>query len=47
MKKIEKRRHAILDRVTLLQKGIKTPNLKHFMWTQMKQNYDKHIVNFL
>jgi len=38
-----KRRHAILDRVTLLKKGIKIPNPKHFMWTLMKQNYDKHI----
>jgi len=47
VKKIEKRRHAILDIVTLLEKGIKTPNLKHFMWTQMKQNYDKHTVNSL
>jgi hypothetical protein len=40
---VAKRRCAILDRATLLEKGIKIPDLKHFMWTQMKQNYDKHI----
>jgi hypothetical protein len=43
MEAIAKRRRAILDRATLLEKGIKIPNLKQFMWTQMKQNYDKHV----
>jgi hypothetical protein len=38
----EKKR-AVLDRATLLEKGIKILNLDHFMWTQTKQNYDKHI----
>ncbi len=42
-KMVVKRRCAILDRATLLEKGIKIPNPKCFMWTQMKQNYDKHI----
>jgi len=38
-----KRRCAIMDKATLLDKGIKIPNPKRFMWTLMKQNYDKHI----
>jgi hypothetical protein len=40
---VMKRRCAILDRATLLEKGIKILNPKHFMRTQMKQNYDKHV----
>jgi hypothetical protein len=40
---IVKRRHAIRDKATLLEKGIEIPNPKHFMWTQMKHNYEKHI----
>jgi hypothetical protein len=40
---IMKRRCAILDKTTLLEKGIKILNPKCFMWTQMKQNYDKHV----
>jgi hypothetical protein len=40
---IVKRRCTILDKATLLKKGIKLPNPECFMWTQMKQNYDKHI----
>jgi hypothetical protein len=27
------RRHAILDKATFLEKGIKIPNLERFMWT--------------
>ncbi len=42
-KVVAKRRHAILDKATLLEKGIKIPNPEHFMWTQTKQNYDEHI----
>jgi hypothetical protein len=38
-----KRRHVILYIITLLEKGIKIPNLEQFMRTQMKQNYDKHV----
>jgi hypothetical protein len=30
---VAKRRRAILDRVTLLEKGIKILDLEHFMWT--------------
>jgi hypothetical protein len=30
---VVKRRCAILDRATLLEKGIKIPNPKRFMWT--------------
>jgi hypothetical protein len=40
---IMKRRYTILDIATLMEKGIKIPNLQCFMWTQIKQNYDKHI----
>ncbi len=40
---VMKRRCTILDKATLLEKGIKILDLKHFMWTQMKQNYDKHV----
>jgi hypothetical protein len=40
---VAKRRHAILDRATLLEKGIKISDLEQFMWTQTKQNYDKHV----
>jgi hypothetical protein len=32
-KVVAKRRHTILDKVTLLEKGIKIPNLQRFMWT--------------
>ncbi len=40
---VANRRCAILDRITPLEKGIKILDLEHFMWTQAKQNYDKHI----
>jgi len=40
---VAKRRFVILDKITLLEKGIKIPNLERFMWTQTKQNYDKHV----
>jgi hypothetical protein len=40
---VAKRRCMILDRITFLKKGIKTPDPKQFMWTQMKQNYDRHV----
>jgi Mn-dependent DtxR family transcriptional regulator len=43
MEVIAKRRCTILDIVTLLEKGIKIPDLERFMWTQTKQNYDKHV----
>jgi hypothetical protein len=38
-----KRKLAILDEVTLLEKSIKIPNPHQFMCTQTKQNYDKHV----
>jgi hypothetical protein len=38
-----KRRRAILNIFTPLEKGIKIPYLEQFMWTQMKQNYDRHV----
>ncbi len=38
---ITKRKCAILDKITLMEKGI--PNPERFMWTQTKQNYDKHV----
>jgi len=40
---VAKRRCLVLDKVTLLEKGIKIPNLEQFMWTQTKHNYDKHV----
>ncbi len=40
---ISKRRRKILDKITLLEKGIKILNLERFMWTQTKYNYDKHV----
>jgi hypothetical protein len=40
---VMKRRCTILNRATLLEKGIKILDPKRFMWTQMKQNYDKHV----
>ncbi len=40
---VVKRRCIILDRTTLLEKGINILNPKCFMWTQTKQNNDKHI----
>ncbi len=42
-KAIAKRRHVILNRTTLLKKGIKILNPKWFMWTQTKQNIDRHV----
>jgi hypothetical protein len=33
---------TILDKATLLEKGIVIPNHERFMWTQTKQNYEKH-----
>jgi len=40
---IVKRRHTTSDKATLLEKGIEIPNPKHFMWTETKHNYEKHI----
>jgi hypothetical protein len=40
---VAKGRLVILDKTTLLEKGIKIPNPEQFMWTQMKQNNDKHV----
>jgi hypothetical protein len=41
-KVVMKRRRTILDKVIFLEKGIKILDFERFMWTQMKQNYDKH-----
>jgi hypothetical protein len=30
---VMRRKHVILDRVTLLEKGIKIPDPERFMWT--------------
>ncbi len=38
-----KRSRIILDKAKLLEKGIKILDPKHFMWTQTKQNNDKHV----
>jgi hypothetical protein len=35
-KAVVKRRHVILDKPTLLKKGIKIPDLERFMWTYIK-----------
>ncbi len=40
---IAKKRHAIMDKTTLLKKSIKIPNPERFMWTQTKYNHDKHV----
>jgi hypothetical protein len=40
---VVKKRRAILDRTTFLEKGIQILDLQQFMWTLMKQNYDKHV----
>jgi hypothetical protein len=40
---VEKRICTILNRVTLLETNIKIPNPERFMWTQTKQNNDKHV----
>ncbi len=32
-----------MDRATLLEKGIKILDPELFMWTQTKQNNDKHV----
>jgi len=43
LENIVKRRCVILDKITLLEKGIKILDPKRFMWTQTKQNYNKHV----
>jgi hypothetical protein len=40
---VAKRRCVILDTITFIKKSIKIPKPKQFMWTQTKQNYDKHL----
>jgi hypothetical protein len=40
---VAKKRCTLLNKATLLGKGIKILNLEQFMWTQMKQNYDKYV----
>jgi hypothetical protein len=40
---IVKKRHVILDKATFLEKGIKILDPEQFMWTQTKQNNDKHV----
>ncbi len=40
---VDNKRCAILDKATLLEKGIKIPNLEQFLWTLTKQNYEKHV----
>ncbi len=43
-KAIEVRRRAtIMDKATLLNKGIRISDLNKFMWIQTKQDYDKHV----
>jgi hypothetical protein len=40
---IVKTKRAILDRTTLMKKGIKIPNPNRFMWTHTKHDHDKHV----
>ncbi len=40
---VAKKRRTILDRATLMEKGIKIPHPEQFMWTQTKQNNNKHV----
>jgi hypothetical protein len=43
LKVVVKRKRVILHITTVMEKGIKILNLEQFMWTQTKQNYDKHV----
>ncbi len=38
-----RRRTTILDKATLLDKGIRILDLDRFMWIQTKNIYDKHV----
>ncbi len=38
-----RRRATMLDRTTLLERGIHILDLDKFMWIQTKQKYDKHV----
>jgi len=38
-----RRRATILDKTTLLDRGIHIPDLDRFMWVQTNHNYDKHV----
>ncbi len=38
-----RRRATMLDRATLLERGILILDLDRFMWMQTKQKYDKHV----
>ncbi len=38
-----KKRHTIMYKITLLEKDIKISNPERFMWTQTKQNYERHV----
>jgi hypothetical protein len=40
---LQQRERAIMDRATFLEKGIRIPNLKRFMWIQTKENYERHV----
>jgi len=40
---VMKRRRIILNKIKLLEKGIKILEPKRFMWTQTKQNNDKNV----
>jgi hypothetical protein len=40
---VVKRRCPILDKVKLLEKGIKILDPNRFMWTHTKQNYGKYV----
>jgi hypothetical protein len=42
-KVVMQRRCEILARVTLLEKSINISNPEWFMWTQTKQNNDRHV----
>jgi len=40
---VMKRRCVIMDKITLLEKGICIPNLERFMWIHTKHNYNRHV----
>jgi hypothetical protein len=42
-KVVAKRRRIIPNIITLLDKGIKIPDINQFMWTQTKHSDDKHV----
>ncbi len=41
--KLQQKEDTILDKITFMEKGIKILDPERLMWTQTKQNNDKHV----